>query len=386
MRTMSLAPPLFFLALMSALLGQVAPPGPPLRIYLDADRTGARSSGLAIERGIRTALDGLDGQIGGRAVTLVIRNHRGNAERSRSHLLEFTEDPQALALFCGLHSPPVLTHLKLIQEKKILLLNPWAAAGPITRATGADGRNWVFRLSIDDSKAGEVIVAHALDREGFKRPGLLLEDTGWGKSNFRTMTGALTQRGVPQAGCDVLFFVGNAPEGKTFLKAMAAREKGDRIPIRSHWGITGGDFFPVLGEEMLCKTVDLAFLQTRFSFLSPNQPPLATAVLQRAQRLFPDLKTAADLRAPCGFIHAYDLTLLLAAAGARCSLTPNSKKNRRLLQQALERLDQQVKGLIKTYQQPFRQFSSEDRDAHEALGIQDFRMARYAAGGEIRLI
>ncbi len=130
-----------------------------LNIYLDADRSGAKASGLSIEQGIRTALSEVNNTIGGKKVNLVIRDHHGNAARSLMHLQEFIQDKNALVVFSGLHSTPLLENLNLINNNQILLLDPWAAAGPITR--GKSKENWVFRLSIDDTKAGSVIVNSA---------------------------------------------------------------------------------------------------------------------------------------------------------------------------------------------------------------------------------
>jgi len=47
---------------------------------------------------------------------------------------------------------PYIKNRGLINKNNIPLLVPWAAGGPITRYPQSD--NWVFRLSIDDSKAG----------------------------------------------------------------------------------------------------------------------------------------------------------------------------------------------------------------------------------------
>ena len=103
------------------------------RIYLDADFTGSRSSSLAIEQGIRTALDMADYQIGGKPVDLIRMDHRGNSRQSLENLKAIELDAGALAVFCGLHSPPVLAHLDFIHEAQLLFLDPWAAAEPITR-------------------------------------------------------------------------------------------------------------------------------------------------------------------------------------------------------------------------------------------------------------
>ena len=377
----------------------------PVRLYLDADRTTVRASGVSIERGIRTALDEVNNRIGDRPVELVIRDHHGSAVRSKRHLKEFLQDPDALAVFSGLHSPPLLENLRFIHENDILILDPWAAAGPLTRYSGkenTDKENWVFRLSVDDSKAGKVIVDNAL-AEGFRKPFLLLEETGWGKSNYRTMTAALAEKGIAPAGvqwfnwnlgetgakimlrgiqtsgADVILMVANAPEGKTFIRAalaLADEENRKVLPVRSHWGITGGDFAEEITADMR-KNLDLQFLQTRFSFNSSEPTPLSGKVLARAVRLFPDVATGSDITAPTGFIHAYDLTRLMLAALSNMELSGDIHKDRQDLRSALENIRQPVEGLIKIYRKPYSVYTENNPDAHEALGAEDLVMSRY---------
>ncbi|MGK0341398.1 MAG: branched-chain amino acid transport system substrate-binding protein, partial [Candidatus Azotimanducaceae bacterium] len=168
-----------------------------VHLYIDADRTGTRASGIAIERGIRLALHENRYRLGGKNVKLVIRDHHGSSVRSKAHLEEYLQDDKALVLFSGLHSPPLLENLKFINENKVLVLDPWAAAGPITRFPSKD--NWIFRLSVDDSKAGTVIVENALE-EGYRKLYLLLEETGWGKSNEKTMKQALQRHKLTAVG------------------------------------------------------------------------------------------------------------------------------------------------------------------------------------------
>lgn len=378
-----------------------------VRLHIDADRTGAKAAGVAIEQGIRTALDEVDGRLGGLRVEVVVRDHRGNTRRSKRHLEAYLADDRALAVFCGLHSPPVLTHRDFINEKGILLLDPWAAAGPITRYPSRE--NWIFRLSVDDTKAGYVIARYAVRQRGFRKPALLLENTGWGRSNEATMTAALADLGVTpaalrwfnwglgrsgarillheiqRAGADVILLVANAAEGKTLAHVMCELPAAQRVPICSHWGITGGDF-PQVIDTQLRERLDLVFIQTRFSFLKKPADPLAEAVFARAQELFPDvLDDPRDIRAPAGFAHAYDLTRLLIAAVKDVGLTENIVADRRRLRAALEKLETPVRGLVKTYVRPFGVFDEAHPDAHEALSIDDLTMARYGQHGEILL-
>ncbi|HIG86534.1 MAG TPA: hypothetical protein EYQ25_05790 [Planctomycetes bacterium] len=381
-----------------------------IRIYLDADRTGVPESGESIERGIRTALSQAKYRLGGHPVELVVRDHRGNSRRSAKHLREYLEDERGLAVFCGLHSPPVLANMEMIHKEEILMLVPWAAAGPITRYRTE--QNWIFRLSVDDTKAGHVVANHAITQRGHRAPALLLEKTGWGNSNKKTMTAALKELGVKtttatwfnwsiteeaakiilrniaRSGADAIFFVGNAPEGKTFAHAMTTIEPQWRLPIYSHWGITGGDFSKVIGAELRAtKGFSLEFIQTRYSFLDQPNDEKGKQVLAHAMGLYPgQIKGVYDIKAPAGFIHAYDLTTILLAAADEIEFSGEIREDRLRLRLALENLDKPIRGLIKTYQQPFSAPKEGHPDAHEALGIEDLVMARYGEQGEIILI
>lgn len=378
------------------------------RIYISADRTGMKESAIAIEQGIKTALDTYENRINGYKIHIVILDHRGSTPRFKRHLEEYLKDPRGLVLFSGLHSPPLLAYRDYINENKILVLGPWAAAGGITRYPS--DKNWIFRLSIDDTKAGEVIVKNSIDREKFKRPYLLLEKTGWGKSNEKTMIASLKKRNITPAGvswfrwnvgrnetklilhkiaqssADVIYFVGNAPEGKKFITSLAALEKDKRLPIRSHWGITGGNF-PQTVSWNIRKNVDLQFLQTKFSFVNFVLSPYHKSVLNKAQKLYPSIKIAEDIQAPTGFVHSFDLMNILITAMEKNLLQGDDiEKIRDNIRNKLEHLHKPVKGLIKIYKRPFSPFSEKNYDGHEALSKDDFVMARYRDDNAIEII
>jgi len=379
----------------------------PLKIYVDADRTGSRESGIAIEQGIRTALSEVGNQVLDRPIELIIKDHRGSSPRSERHIRQFLADPDAIAVFAGLHSPPLLAQRDQINEQKALVMVPWAAAGPITR--GKSEENWIFRLSVDDTKAGSVIARAAVQNEGYKRPYLLLEDTGWGKSNQRNMTSALVAMGteplgvewfnwslsentarillrkIKQAGADVIFLVANSPEGKSIARAMASLPKEERLPIRSHWGITGGDFAQEISVETRSR-LDLKFIQTRYSFINDADDAYGQKVLQTASQVFPGrIRSGKDIDAPTGFIHSYDLTRILLQAIRQAGLSGDIKVDRNAVRRALENLQQPVRGLIKTYQQPFAVYTPDQPDAHEALSSEDYVMGHFLPDNTIML-
>ncbi|MEM7411305.1 MAG: ABC transporter substrate-binding protein [Myxococcota bacterium] len=379
----------------------------PVRIYLDASQTGgSKEAGRAIERGIRTALALEDGKLGGRPVELVVRDHRANTARSLRHLEEFHADPQGLIVFGGMHSPPLLALRDRIHERAIPVLVPWAAAGPITRGAPP---GWIFRLSVDDTKAGHAIARSAIRLEGFRRPFLILENTGWGDSNLRTMSLAVKQAGgevagvhrfgwgtgvltaseliedATDSGADVIFLVANAEEGTSFARAILQSPPEERLPIRSHWGITGGTFVADLGPDRIAE-LDLKVIQTCFSFLSESSPRVRE-VLGVARRLYPELEPdPRRMPAATGFIHAFDLMQILVAATRDLPWTGEIERDRRLLRDALEQVAGPVPGLIKAYQNPFRPRVDGDPDAHEALGLDDLRMGSFARDGSIELL
>ena len=376
------------------------------RIYLDADFTGARASSRAIECGIRTALDMVDYQIGGKPVDLVRVNHRGNSRRSRENLKAIGLDAGALAVFCGLHSPPVLANLDIIHENQLLYLDPWAAAAPITRYSM--DTNWVFRLSLDDSKVGSYLVEYAVDKLGLKRPMLVLEETSWGKSNEYNIKKALSARGVTPAGvqwfnwnldslgarmrlrrlfedgADGILLVANAPEGIIYVKEMAGFPANRQIPIISHWGITGGTFAEQVGVDVLSK-VDLCFVQPDLSVLF-HPTSFAKAVFDRAHQLFGDeWSVPAVGPSPAGFLHGHDLTRLLIAAGNQEHLSGNLVQDKEALRKALDHLEEPIEGLLKVYEKPFSSMANGGQDAHEALQVTDYRIARFQVDGAIIL-
>ena len=244
---------------------------------------------------------------------------------------------------------------------------------------------------------------------GFSKPYLLLEDTGWGRSNNKTMTQALLEssikpvglswfhwgtgknhakvllRDIKTSGADVIFFVGNANEGVTFTQAMVELPEAFRLPIRSHWGITGGDFTKRVTRSVR-EQLDLQFIQTNFSFLADKQTKFSLQVLEQAIKSNAEINDKHDIKAFTGFVHAYDLTKLIIAAINQVVLTGNKAQDAVLIHQALEDLKTPVQGLLKMYQKPFSSYSKSNPNAHEALNSNDYSMGKFNNNDEVILL
>jgi branched-chain amino acid transport system substrate-binding protein len=190
---------------------------------------------------------------------------------------------------------------------------------------------------------------------------------------------------VIAGGADCIIYVGNAIEGAVFSKALAAFPEADRLPIISHWGLTGGNFHELYKNE-LYGSLDLSFLQTCFSFNSGELTGKGAEVFQTAQKLFSNkISSPEDIQAPPGFIHAYDIGQVIIAALKQIKITGDIKTDRSNLRLALENIQQPVEGLIKKYAPPFSTWQQSNVDAHEALDLGDFCMAAYDENGIIKL-
>jgi len=239
-------------------------------------------------------------------------------------------------------------------------------------------------------------------------PHLILEETPWGNSNLKSMSQALKKYAIntpkvtrfswnlkgkgarnvldtiKQAGSDCIVLVSNAVEGMVLVNEMLKRPKDERLPIISHWGITGGNFHEVINSDKR-NELDLHFIQSCFSFTNEHQSQLAQNVFsQLIQHSKGEIVKPADLKSAVGFIHAYDLSKLLIHAIKQAGITGNIIADRNAIRLALESLTSPIAGLVKTYNKPFSVFDEKlNFNAHEALDKENYCMGSFGINDEI---
>jgi branched-chain amino acid transport system substrate-binding protein len=377
-----------------------------LYIYQDADLSNYGESSYAIQQGIEVAFDEINNHIDGYNIAFKYLDHRGNVLRSKRNYQKFIADPSALAIYSGIHSPPLIKNRQFINESEALTLVPWAAGGPITRYPAQ--KNWIFRLSVDDTKAGNVIIDYAINKQNCRSPHLLLEESLWGASNLKNMSKALKKHAINapkvtrfnwgikakearialnliiDSDSDCIILVSNAIEGAVIINEMLKFSLKDHLPIISHWGISGGDFHQVVNKSKR-ENLNLHFIQSCFAFTNVQQNTFSKKVFARlVKHSNGDIKQPNDLKSAVGFIHAYDLTKLLIQAIRETGMTGDIVKDRNAIRLALETIHQPVQGLIKTYNKPFSVFDTQQNfDAHEALQQSDYCMGKFGANDEI---
>lgn len=344
------------------------------------------TSAQAVELGVRIAVAQLNadgGVLGGRPLEVVTRDHRSIPARGIRNIEEFIGMPDLVAVFGGRFSPVVIEELPVLKRAKLPFLAVWSAADAIV--DNGTSPNYAFRLSLRDSLAMPFMMQEA-QRRGLQRVGVLLTNTAWGRSNLQAVERHAAAHPLPRvvgtawynwqerslvdpylklqrAGAQAILLVANDDEAALLVREMAQLPREQRIPILSHWGITGGRFFRESGPAL--REVDFSVVQT-FSFFQARKAPLerfmATARTLGVQRI-------EDIESPVGVAHAYDMTHILAKAIELAGGT-----DRAAIRDALERVPSH-QGLVRDYRPPFTP------SRHEALTPKELLMARYREDG-----
>jgi branched-chain amino acid transport system substrate-binding protein len=363
--------------------------GKPVLVGIDGE-FGLRNStsAQAIELGVRVAVDQVNasgGVLGGRPIEIVTKDHRSIPARGIRNIAEFTAIQELVAVVGGRFSPVVIEQLPALKEAKIPFLAVWSAADAIV--DNGSTPNYAFRLSLRDSLAMPFML-EAVKKRGLERVGLLLTNTAWGRSNLAAVEKYSASSSSPrvvgtawynwqerslidkynklhESGSQAILLVANDDEAAILMKEMAALPRARRVPVLSHWGVTGGKFFEECRGAL--KDVDFSVIQT-FSFFRAREAPLkrfmATAKKFGIQRI-------EDIESPVGVAHAYDMVHILAKAIDLAGRTEPAA-----IRDALEKV-RLHEGLVRRYAPPFTP------TRHEALGPDELLMARYRQDGVI---
>jgi branched-chain amino acid transport system substrate-binding protein len=364
----------------------------PVFIGLDAEFGLTNStSAQSIQLGVETALTEINakgGVLNGRSLELIITDNRSMPARGIHNIQKLAATPDLVAVFSGRFSPVVLETLPTIAKTQLINLAPWSSADGITEN---DFRpSYSFRLSLKDRYAMPVMLRYAA-QGGAKKVGLLLTNTSWGRSNLNSAerylatTDKLLSVGTAwynwqddsllkeyrvlfRAGAEAIILVANDDEGAALVSEVAELPAEQRLPIISHWGVTGGNFISQLARREALDNIDFSVVQT-FSFF--NLMPARIEQLMKTVSQISTITDVRDIESPVGFGHAYDLTFILARAIDMAGTT-----DRRVIRDKLE-LVTDYDGLVRFYARPFT------ADNHDALSEEDVFMARYADDGLI---
>ncbi|MBI2358362.1 MAG: ABC transporter substrate-binding protein [Deltaproteobacteria bacterium] len=359
------------------------PKGAPVKIGLIAPLSGPiAASGQAIQRGMLLAMDEInrDGGLLGRPLALVTRDIQNDPPAGVAALRELVQTHSIVGVFGGIFSPVMLGQLDAIHELQIPLINPWGSVGAITK----NGRqpNFAFRVSLSDEDANEFLVRYASEIVGIRRLAIIADTTAWGDFNVAGLKTWIVRLGAKLAGIERfdqgdtnmskqlkllqvgdshgLLMVANAPEGAAIVRGMATL--GWKVPIISHWGVSGGRFVELAGVD----NAEGVFTIQTYSFFG-SLSAKGERVLHAYHARF-KTRRVEEVAAPVGVAHGYDGTQLLALAIRKAGSTDGPK-----VREALERLDP-YDGVVKLYAPAFTP------ERHDALLAKDYLMAVWKSG------
>ncbi len=378
------------LLLLSCVSLQVHASPRPILIGLDGEFGLLNStSAQAIEKGALIAIEEINrsgGLLGGRPLQLVTRDNRSVPARGIVNIREFAAMPDMVAVLGGRFSPVILQEIDSLHEQKLPLLAAWSSANGITGHKHQP--SYTFRLSLRDSYAMPVMLNHA-KRLGASKVGLLVPNTGWGRSNasaarkYLETTEALNlvdtiwynwgekdmlrfYSDLKRKGVDALILVANDIEGSVLVRQLDEAGIDHPMPIISHWGVTGGNFVNEAGPML--QRLDYSVVQTFSLFRAP--PNVRDRVMGLARELF-GIERIEEVESPVGFGHAYDLVHLLARA-----VTLAGSTERPAIRDALEKV-RDYHGLTGDYPVPFT------AERHDAMRLDQVFMARFNRDGVI---
>lgn len=366
--------------------------GAPVRVGLTAELKMVNStSDDAVRLGLALAIEDLNaagGVLGGRPWQLEVRDDRSVPSRGADNLRELAALPDLVAVFGSRFSPVMVEMGALAPQVQCPVISPWAASNSVIDPKQSPG--WVFRVSLNDTWAMRRLLRTAT-AEGHRRIGLLLPNSGWGRSCHEAARAQVQgMRGVEllperwynwggektliehyavlrQAGMQALVLVANEPEGAVLCKEVLGLPDNARVPMFSHWGIAGGDFPSLVGPGL--KSLDLKVVQT--ASLQIDRTPQGQQLMQRAaQRM--GVATPHRMPSLVGLGQAYDAMTMVHRAVHKAGST-----HREAVRDALEHLPP-FDGLVRHYAPAFTP------QRHEALSESDVILAQWDETGTLR--
>lgn len=340
------------------------------------------TSAKAIELGAQIAIAEINdrgGVLGGRPLALLTKDNQGLTMRGRDNYVSLAQQPDLIAVLGGKHSPVIVESIPDAQLMKVPYISVWGSANQITDTVTTD--SYMFRLSLKDEWGVAALLAQAVQVSSNRKLCVLLPNTAWGRSGERVLReNAPAYRAnlisvnwynwgdkefktqldaCADSGASVILMIANEPEGAQIVKEVAQKPLSQRLPIVAHWGITGGDFAALTGNDL--DLVDLRVIQT-FSFVNNTRPKALH--LSKKVMTAQGVKSAALIHSPVGIAQAYDMVYLLAEAVNQAKSTQGVR-----VRNALEHLSP-YDGAIKRYAPAFKSANHDALDRRQVLFVR----------------
>ena len=363
--------------------------GAPVLIGFDgAYGQKTNTSPQSIEWGIRAAIDEINaagGVLNGRPLSLVTTDNKGVSVRGKDNFVELAGRQDLVAVLEGKYSPVSVEVLPDAHRLKVPLISVWGSADQITDHSYKP--SYSFRVSLKDSWGVEAMIKRLALKYKADKACVFLPNTSWGRSSEAVIRAKAGQykvdfnvvrwynwgdvsfvehyRACLSAGSKALMFVGNEKEAALLLRDVASQPPQLRLPMVSHWGVSGGVLHELAGEYLGDVTFDV--IQT-FTFVKNSRP--RAKYLGEWIRKNGDFQSFSDIPSPVGAAQAYDAVHLLAMAVNKAQSTQPVK-----VRDALEKLPA-FEGAVRHYTQAFTPARHDALDASQILFVKMDRLGR----------
>lgn len=318
----------------------------------------------------------------GTPVQCIVLDDQTKPDQGVANITRLIDQDRVIGLIAFTNTGVANAALKKIQDSEIPLIVPVATGTVITQQFADQAKNYVFRMSMPDIFQVGVMMEF-LDKNGYTKPAIMHDTTGYGKlgaeditkalaaksltpvvtENFQygdtDMTGQLTR--ARNGGADVIMTYALAPELANLLKSL------DRLgwypPVVGSWTLAQPDMVKFAGIDVVKK-------------FKINMVQSFTVDRDETSKAFNDKVVAAfgENPVPITAAQAYDATNLFLAALDKAGPDPKA------IRDAIEATDT-FKGVTTAPTKPY------DAKDHEAIDQKDmFMAALQEENGQMRVI
>ncbi|MFI6758633.1 ABC transporter substrate-binding protein [Micromonospora sp. NPDC050417] len=174
-------------------------------IRADLELSGAAApAGEAYQRALELKVEQINasGVLGGRTLSLKVKDNRSDPNESLRNIGEFANDPSVSAIIMGSCDACAVAAAKTINEKKIPTI---ALASANEVATPISDRRYVFKLAPNALDSAATLVSELkLSPTKVKDVGVIYTDDAYGRDGHTAMKGELEKAGIKIAATEAI--------------------------------------------------------------------------------------------------------------------------------------------------------------------------------------
>lgn len=349
---------------------------------------GSAPMGVSMRDGAKLAIDEInrDGgiQVGAQKMKIEVIERDDEAKNERGALIaqELASMGDLAGVIGTVNTGVVLAGDKYFQEKGITkIITPAAGSASMTQWSKAGVKDLsIFRFSADDGIQASMVVEEAINRH-LTKVAIIHDSTNYGVSGRDDLLNQIKLQGnklnvvatekfnigdkdmtaqllkAKLAGAQAILIWGIGPEMAAVSNGMAKLRM--KVPLIGGWTLSMSNYIDNAGKNGNGTMMPQTFIEDPIT-------PKAKSFIQSYHKAYGVTRIPSPMSAAQG----YDAVYVFAAAVKQAKSTDTHK-----IKDALENLQEPVKGVIATWKQPYAKWDPANEQTHEA-----FRRAQVVMG------